>query len=109
MPAFLYEDDSDQDKYLYPLPMVDESNDSPEDLMALSRQVLCDTGAARSVCPTTFRTRCSARELLFGSKFLNVGVGAQKIEGRFDVRNVTKTGRCCRTGDGHMSGSVAER
>ena len=41
--------------YLFPLRMVDESNDSPEDLMALSRQVLFDTGAARSVCPTTFR------------------------------------------------------
>ena len=26
----------------------------------------------------------------FGSKFLNMGVGTQKIEGRFDVRNVTK-------------------
>ena len=36
-------------------PMVDESDDSPEDLMALSRQVLFDTGAARSVCRTTFR------------------------------------------------------
>ena len=53
--CLLYEIDSDQDVYLFPLPMVDECNDSPEDLMALSRQVLFDTGAARSVCPTTFR------------------------------------------------------
>ena len=53
--ACFCEDDSDQDAYLFPLPTVDESNDSPEDLMALSRQVLSDTGAARSVCPTTFR------------------------------------------------------
>ena len=51
----LHENDSDQDVYLFLLPMVDECNDSPEDLMALSRQVLFDTGAARSVCPTTFR------------------------------------------------------
>ena len=29
--------------YLFPLPIVDESNDSPEDLVALSRQVLFDT------------------------------------------------------------------
>ena len=53
--CLLYEDDIDQDAYLFPLPIVDESDDSPEDLMALSRQVLFDTGAARSVCPTTSR------------------------------------------------------
>ena len=41
--CLLYEDDSDQDAYLFPLPIVDESNDSPEDLVALSRQVLFDT------------------------------------------------------------------
>ena len=100
----LHEDDSDQDVYLFPLPMVDESNDSPEDLMVLSRQVLFDTGAARSVCPTTFRPDVpiepskeiplhqadGTRVAHFGSKFLSMGVGTQKIEGRFDVRNVTK-------------------
>ena len=47
--CLLYEIDSDQNAYLFPLPMVDESNDSPEDLMSLSRQVLFDSGAARSV------------------------------------------------------------
>ena len=101
--CLLCEDDSDQDAYLFPLPMVDESNDSPEDLMALSRQVLFDTGAARSVCPTTFpgvpiesleeiplHQADGMRVAHFGSKFLSMGVGTQKIEGRFDVRNVTK-------------------
>ena len=97
-------DDSDQDVYLFPLPTVDECTDSPEDLMALSRQVLFDTGAARSVCPTTFRPDVPiepSEEIPlhqadgtsvahFGSKFLSMGVGTQKIEGRFDVRNVTK-------------------
>ena len=38
--CLLWEDDSDQDAYLFPLPMIDERNDSPEDLMALSRQLL---------------------------------------------------------------------
>ena len=84
--------------------MVDEFNDSPEDLMALSRQVLFDTGAARSVCPTTFRPDVpiepseeiplhqadGTRVAHFGSKCLSMGVGTQKIEGRSDVRNVTK-------------------
>ena len=77
--------------YLFPLPMIDESNDSPEDLMA-------------SVCPTTFRPDVpiepseevplrqadGPRVAQHGSKFLSMGVGTQKIEGRFDVRNVTK-------------------
>ena len=40
---------------MFPLPMVDESNDSPGDLMGLSCQVLLDTGGARLVCPTSFR------------------------------------------------------
>ena len=53
--CLLNENDSDQDVYLFPSPVVDECNDSPEDLMALSRQVFYDTGAAWSVCPTTFR------------------------------------------------------
>ena len=38
--CLLHEDDSDQDAYLFPLPMIDESNDSWEDLMALPRLVL---------------------------------------------------------------------
>ena len=102
--CLLYENDSDQDVYLFPLPMADESNDSLEDLMALSRQVLFDTGAARSV-PNNVQTRCSNRAITrspplhqadgtkvahFGSKFLSIGVGTQKIEGTFDVRNVTE-------------------
>ena len=72
--------------------------------MALSRQVLFDTGAARSVCTTTFRPDFpiepsdeiplhqadGTRVAHFGSKFLSMGVGTQNIEKRFDVRNVTK-------------------
>ena len=72
--------------------------------MALSHQALFDTGAARSVCPSTFRPDVptepseeiplhqadGTRVSHFGSKFLRMGVGTQKIEGRFDVRNVTK-------------------
>ena len=53
--CLLYEEDSDPGAHLFPLPMIDEGDDSPEDLMALSRQVLFDTGAVRSVCPLTFR------------------------------------------------------
>ena len=84
--SLLYENDSDQDVYLFPLPVVDECNDSPEDLMALSRQVLFETGAARSVCPTTFgpdvpiepseeiplHQADGTRVAHFGSKFLKV-------------------------------------
>ena len=115
--GLLYEDDSDRDAYLFPLPTKDESNDSPEDLMALSRQVLFDTGAGRSVCPTTFTPDVpiepseeipvhqadGARVAHFLSKFLSMGVGTQKIEGTFDVRNVTKTDCCCWTGDKQRS------
>ena len=70
----------------------------------MSRQVLFDTGAARSVCPTTFRPDVpiepseeiplhqadGTRVAHVGSKFLSMGVGTQKFEGMFDVRNVTK-------------------
>ena len=90
--CLLYENDSDHDVYLFPLPMIDKCNDSPEDLMALSRQVLFDTGAAGSVCPTTFRPDVpiepseeiplhqadGTRDAHFGSKFLSMGVGTQK-------------------------------
>ena len=84
--------------------MIEESNNGPENLMALSRQVLFDTGAARSVCPSTFRpdvpiepseeipmhqADCT-RVAHFGSKIPSMGVGTQEIEGRFDVINVTK-------------------
>ena len=93
--CLLWEDDSDQDAYLFPLPMIDERNDSPEDLMALSRQVLFDTGAARSVCPTTVRPDVpiepseeiplhqadGTRVAHSGSKFLSMGVGTLKIKG----------------------------
>ena len=48
-------DDSDPDVCLSPLPKADEDDENPEDLVALSRQGLFDTGAARSVCPSTFR------------------------------------------------------
>ena len=84
--------------------MTDENGDSPEVLMSLSHHVLFDTGAARSVCPSTFRPDVpvepseevplhqadGTRVAHYGSKFLKMGVGTQRIEGRFDVRNVTK-------------------
>ena len=103
--CLLYEDDSDQDAYLFPLPMVDESNDSPEDLMALSRQVLLDTGAARSVCPTTFRPDVplepseeiplhqadGKRAAHFDYKFLSMG---QKIGRKVRREKRDKTDRC---------------
>ena len=103
--CLLYEDDSDQDVYLFPLPMVDESNDSPEDLMALSHQVLFDTGVAVSQCAQQRsdqmfqsshqkRSHCikrTARVFLTSVPSSSAWfVGTQKIEGRFDVRNWTK-------------------
>ena len=91
--CLLNEDDSDQDAYLFPLPMIGESNDSPEDLMALSRQVLFDSGVARLVCPTTCRPDVPiepSEESDCIKRILSTGVGAQKIEGSFDVRNVRK-------------------
>ena len=56
------------------------------------------------MCPTTFRPDVpiepseefplhqadGTRVAHFGSKFFSMGVGTQKIEERFDVRNVTK-------------------
>ena len=98
--CLLHEEDSDPDAYLFPLPLIDEGDDSPED----SRQVLVDTRAARSVFPSTFRPdvpiepskeiplhRADGTKVAhFGSKCPSVGVSSQKIEGTLDVRNVTK-------------------
>ena len=84
--------------------MIDEGDDSPEDLVALSRQALFDTGAARSVCPSTCRLdvpiepskeiplhQADVKRMAHcGSKFLSMGVDSQKIEGTLDVRNVTR-------------------
>ena len=70
------------------------------------------------MCPTTFRPDVpiepsekvplhqahGTRVAHFGSKFLSMGVGTQKIEGRFDVRNVTKP----IVAAGQRSGSMAE-
>ena len=117
------EDDSDQDPCLFPLPTVEESNDSPEDRMAFSRKVLFDTGAARSVCPTTFRPDVPiepSEEIPlhpadgtsvahFGTKFLSMGVGTQKNRMKVRREKRDKTDRCCWTGDGQRPGSVAER
>ena len=88
--------------YLFPLPMIDEDDDGTEDLMALSRQLLFDKGAARPLCPSTCRPDVQIeppkeialhqadglRVAHIRSKFLCVGT--QKIEGRSDVMNVTK-------------------
>ena len=98
--CLLHEDDSDQDACLFLLPMVDESNDSPEDLMALSRQMLFDTGAAVSV-PNDVQTRCSNRAIrrnptASSERHESCSLPqhgcwySKKIEGRLDVRNVTK-------------------
>ena len=76
--CLLYENDSDQDVCLFPLPMVDESNDDPEDLMALSRRVLFDTGAARSVscrqiwCALSSRPRIPLRHVIIDVIFIKV-------------------------------------
>ena len=97
--------------------MIDESNDSLEDLMSLSRQVFFDTGAARLVCPTAFRPDVpiepseeiplhqadGTRVAHLGSKFLSMGVGTQKNEGRSDVEKRDKTDRCCWTAEGQWS------
>ena len=99
--CLLFEKDSNPDAYLFPLPMIAEG---AGDLMALSRQLLFDRGAARSVCPSTYRPDVpiepfeeialhqadGPRVTHFGSKFLSVGVGTQKIAGRFGVMSVTK-------------------
>ena len=97
--CLLCEEDSDPGAYLFALPMIDEDGDKTEDLMALF-----DTGPARSVCPSTFRPDVpiepseevplhqadGTRVAHYGSKFLSMGVGTQKIEGIFEARNVTK-------------------
>ena len=48
--CLLYEDESDQNACLFPLPMIDESNDGPEDLMASSHQVLFLTREQQGQC-----------------------------------------------------------
>ena len=51
-------DDSDPDACLFPLPMANEDDDHPEDLMALSHQVLFDRSRKISV-PIDIQSRCS--------------------------------------------------
>ena len=85
--CLFYENDSDQDVYLFPLSMVDESNDDPEDLMALSRQVLVDTGAARSVscrqiwCALSSRPRIALRHVIIDVIFR---AGETRYQSEFD-------------------------
>ena len=72
----LYENDSDQDVYLFPLPVVDEC---------------FSTGAARSVCPTTFRPDVPIEP-------------SEEIPTASGGRHESRSG----TGDGQRSGSMAE-
>ena len=83
--------------------MIDEVGD-PEDVMALSQLVLFDTGSSQVGLPIDVQTRCPYRAVGGGPaasggwhescslrfQVLRMGVGTQKIEGTFDVRNVTK-------------------
>ena len=121
--CLLHEDDSDQDAYLFPLPMVDESNDSPEDLMALSRRVLFDTGGSEVSVTNNVQTRCSNRAIRRNPtassgrhescslRFQVPQHGCWYSENRRKVQREKrdKTDRCCWTGDGQRAGSVAER
>ena len=89
--CFLYEDDSDQDAFRFPLPTIGESNGGPEDLMALSSP--STFGLDVPLEPSEeipLHQAAGTRVARFGSKFLSMGVGTQNIEGRFDARNVTK-------------------
>ena len=99
--CLLYEEDSDPDAYLFPLPMIDEGCDSP----SLCRDKCSSTREPPDQCAhrrsgRTFppnrrrRSRCikqmARRWLTLAPKFLSMGVGNnQKTEGTFDVRNVT--------------------
>ena len=94
--------------------MIDESYDSPEGWMALSRQVLFDTGAARSVCKTNVQTGRSNRAIrrnptassgLHESCSLRFQVpqhGCWYSENRGKVRREKRdeTDRCCWTDGG---------
>ena len=90
--------------------------------MALSRQVLFDTGAARPVCPSTFRPGVpiepleeiplhqadGTRVAHVGSKFLSMGRHSENRE-RVRREKCDTTDRRSWAGEGQRSGSVVER
>ena len=103
--CLLYEDDSDQDAYLFPLPMIDESNDSPGRSDGFVAPGASSTRELRGQCAQQRsdqmfqsshqkRSHCikrAVRELLISLPGSSAWVLAlRKIEGRFNVRNVTK-------------------
>ena len=114
--CLLYENDSDQDMNLFPLPMVDECNDSPEDLMDLSRQVL------KVGVPNNVQTICTNRAIRrdptasggrhesCSFRFQVPQHGCRYSENRRKVRREKrdKTDCCCWTSDAQRSRSVAE-
>ena len=94
----LHEDDSDQDAYLFPLPMFDESNDSPEELRGRCAQQRSDQRSNRAIrksptAPGRRHESCSFR-------FQVPQHGCWYSENRRKVRREKrdKTDRCCRTG-----------
>ena len=81
--CFLHAGDDDPDEYLFPLPVIEKSDDDK------TRQMRSDVSAAKQVDPSAFRPDGqieSSEEVPFGSKVLKMSDGAQAVGGRLGVR-----------------------
>ena len=83
--CFLHGGGDDQDEYLPPLPVIEESDHD------CTRQVRPDVSAAEPLDPPAFKPDVqikSLEEVPVGSKSLNMSDGAQAVGGRLGVRCV---------------------
>ena len=75
--------DDDPDEYLFPLSVIEKSDDDD------TSQMRSDVSAAKQVGPSAFRPDVQiepSEEVAVGSKFLNMSDGAQAVGGRLGVR-----------------------
>ena len=83
--CFLHGSDYGPDEYLFPLPVIEKTDDD------YTSQMRSDVSAAEQVDPSAFKPVVKierSEEVPVGSKFLNMSDGAQAVGGRLGVRCV---------------------
>ena len=83
--CFPHAGDDDPDEYLLPLPVIEKSDDD------YTSQMRSDVSTVKQVDPSAFKPVVQiepSEEVPVGSKFLNMGSGAQAVGGRLGVRCV---------------------
>ena len=86
--CFFHGGDEDPDEYLFPLLVIEESDDD------CTRQMRSDMSAAKQVDPSAFESDIQIKpseEVPVGSKFLNMSDGVQAVGGRLGVRCVAES------------------